>query len=141
MHPRSLGRRETIKRLAAQRAGLSLALLPARTAAAALPEDEAAFLRDNLIYQSAIMVQTCQWLEQVEIAHEALDLGDLAACVAGLEQAEAAFARIPVLAEGYCRGEWENWYRGCKKLNVSSVLKRTREVLEQARQASAAPAG
>ena len=83
------------------------------------------------------MVQTCAWLEQVELAHEALDLGDRPACVAGLRQAEAAFARIPVLADGYCRGEWENWYRGCKKLNVSATLKRTREVLEQSRQASA----
>ena len=28
------------------------------------------------------MVQTCAWLEQVERAHEALDLGDRPACVA-----------------------------------------------------------
>ena len=50
------------------------------------------------------------------------------------EAGEAAFAQISVLADGYCRGEWQNWYRGCKKLNVSSTLKRTREVLEQSRQ-------
>ena len=79
------------------------------------------------------MVQTCAWLEQVELAHEALDLGDRPACMAALAQAEAAFAQIPVLADGYCRGEWQNWYRGCKKLNVLATLKRTREVLEQAK--------
>lgn len=137
-HPRSLGRRETIKRVAAQKAGLALALLHARSASVALPEHEAAFLHDNLIYQSAIMFQTCAWLEQVEMAHEALDLGDRSTCVEALAHAEAAFARIPVLAESYCRNGWENWYRGCKKLNVSATLKRTREVLEQARQAQPA---
>lgn len=133
MHPRSLGRRETLKRLAAQKAGLGLVLLHAWAAAAALPDHEAGFLRDNLIYQSALMVVTCHWLEQVLIAHEALDLGDRAECVAHLEQAAAVFAEIPDLARDYCRGEWENWYRGCKKLNISATLKRTDEVLEQAR--------
>jgi hypothetical protein len=134
MHPRSLGRRETITRLAAQKAGLSLVLLHAWAAAAELPEHEAAFLRDNLIYQSAIMVVTCHWLEQVELAHEALDLGDRAECIHALEQAAGVFAEIPDLAKNYCRGEWENWYRGCTKLNVSATLKRTDEVLDQARQ-------
>ena len=80
------------------------------------------------------MVQTCAWLEQVELAHEAIDLGDRRPACESLAQAEAAFAQIPVLAEGYCRGEWENWYRGCKKLNVSATLKRTRDVLDQSRQ-------
>lgn len=134
MHPRSLVRREIIQRLAAQKDGLALALRQAQAAATSLPEHEAAFLRDNLIYQSAIMVQTCVWLEQIELAHEAIDLGDRPACEAALARAEAAFAQIPSLAEGYCRGEWENWYRGCKKLNVSATLKRTRDVLEQAKQ-------
>lgn len=134
-HPRSLGRRETIKRLATQKTGLSLALLHARSAATSLPESEATFLQDNLVYQSAIMVQTCDWLAQVLKAAEALDLGNRALCIDALEQADTAFAQIPVLAETYCLGEWQNWYRGCKKLNLSATLMRTREVLEQARRA------
>jgi hypothetical protein len=109
-------------------------LLHARAAAAGLPESEAAFFRDNLIYQSAIMLQMSTWLEQVELAHEALDLGNLPACADALAGADAAFARIPVLAADYCRGPWENWYRGTKKINVTATLKRTRDVLEQARQ-------
>lgn len=131
-HPRS-PRREIIRRVAAQRAGFALVLLHARAAEAALPENEAAFLRDNLIYQGAIMHRTSAWLEQVELAHEALDLGDLAACTAALAEAEAAFAQIPVLADAYCRGPWANWYRGAKKLNVGATLKRTGEVLDQSR--------
>lgn len=132
MHPRS-PRRETIRRVAAQKAGFALVLLHARAAEPALPENEAAFLRDNLIYQSAIMHRTSAWLEQVELAHEALDLGDLAACTAALTEAEAAFAQIPLLADAYCRGPWENWYRGAKKLNIGATLKRTGEVLNQSR--------
>lgn len=135
MHPRKLDRSETLKRLAAQKDGLVSALRQAEAAAASLPEHEADFLRDNLIYQSAIMVQTCEWLAHVESADAALDRGDRPSCVASLAQAEAAFARIPILAESYCRGQWENWYRGCKKLNVSATLKRTRDVLEQAKRA------
>ena len=133
MHPRDLGRRETIRRLAAQRAGLGLALLHARASAAVLPGDEASFLEDNLVYQASIMARTCAWLENVLVAHEALDLGDGGACVAALEAAAVAFEKIPELAKGYCRGKWEDWYRGCKKLNISATMDRTRAVLEQAR--------
>jgi hypothetical protein len=136
MHPRNLGRRETIQRLVMQKDGLALAMRQAQAAAAELPGPEATLLGANLIYQSAIMVRACTWLEQVERAHEALDLGDRPACATALTQAEAAFARIPVLAEGYCRGTWTHWYRGCKKLNVSATLKRTRDVLEKSRQVS-----
>ena len=135
MHPRSLGRREMIKRVAAQKAGLMLALLHARAASVALPEYEAAFMNDNLLYQSAIMIETCEWLEQIGMAQEALDLGITGACAEALANASAAFAQIPVMAEGYCRGPWENWYRGCKKLNVETTLQKTRDVLERARQA------
>lgn len=134
MHPRSLSSRETIERVAAQKTGLTSALQRAQCAAAALPEHEATFLRDNLIYQSAMMIQTCAWLEQVGRASEALDLGDRPVCAEALAAAESAFAQIPVLAEAYCHGPWQNWYHGCKKLNVSATLKRTRDVLEQARQ-------
>lgn len=131
MHPK-VARREAIQRVAMQRAGFELALLHARAALAALAENEAAFLRDNLIHQSAIMRQMCVWLEQIEVAHEALDLGDLSAGTAALTVAAAAIAEIPVLAETYCRGPWENWYRGTKKLNVTALLKRTRAVLAAA---------
>ncbi len=134
MHPAGLGRRETIKRTAAQRVGFSLASLAARAGAASLPAQDLAFLQDNLLYPSDLMDQVSAWLENLLVAHEALDVGDRAACVRALEAAEAAFAKIPALAEGYCHGKWANWYRGCKKLNVPAILKRTREVLELARE-------
>lgn len=130
MHPKTLGRRESVKRVRAQQAGFALALLHARAAEGRLPEGEAAFLRDNLIYPAAIMERTCEWLAQALLAHEALDVGDRAACVRALGAAEAAFAEIPELAKGYCVGKWEQWYRGCKKLNISGMLSKTRTVRE-----------
>ena len=82
------------------------------------------------------MFQTCEWLEQVLVAQEALELDNRLACGDALARAEAAFAQIPVLAENYCRGQWENWYRECTKLNVTATMNRTREVLQLARQTS-----
>lgn len=134
--PQPLARRESVKRVAAQKAGFELALLHARAQAASLPADEAAFLHDNLIYPGALMRQTCDWLEQLLVAHEALDLGDRAAAARAVAAAEAAFAEIPRLAEPYCAGKWSGWYRGCKKLDVGAVLKRTQEVAARADKAA-----
>jgi hypothetical protein len=132
MHPTS-SRGEIIKRVAVQKAGFAQVTAQARAAAAALPEAEAALLRDNLIFQSALVHQMSVWLEQVELAHEALDRGDRSTCADALARAEAAFAQIPVLAADYCRGQWENWYRGTKKINLTTTLQRTRGVLQQVR--------
>ena len=63
---------------------------------------------------------------------EALDLGDRAAAARAVAAAEAAFAEIPRLAEPYCAGKWSGWYRGCKKLDVDAVLKKTQEVAARA---------
>lgn len=139
MHPRALGRAATLHHLAAQRDGLSKAIKTAEAAAAALPAGEAAFLRDNLVHQAMIMVRTGLWLEHVEAAGDNLDRGDRAACAEALASAEASFAAIPRLSESYCRGPWENWYRGCKKLNIEATLKRTRDVLAQARSTEPRP--
>ncbi len=139
MHPRDLGRTATLHHLAAQRDGLSKAIKTAEAAAAALPAGEAAFLRDNLIYQAMIMVRTGLWLEQIEAAGDNLDRGDRAGCAAALASAEASFAEIPRFSEPYCRGPWENWYRGCRKLNIEAALKRTRDVLAQARSTEPRP--
>lgn len=141
MHPRSLDRPVMLRHLAAQRDGLASARQQAQRVVSTLPEREAAFLRDNLIFQSEIMIQTCLWLEQVERADEALERGDRPACAQALAAAEDAFARIPVLAADYCRGSWENWYRGCRKLNVTATLKRTRDVLAQVRRDASSESG
>jgi len=132
MHPASLGRRVTIKRITAQKTGFDLALLHARMAETDLPEKERPFLRDNLIYPATLMLQVSAWLEQLYIANESLDVGNIQECVKALEAAETAFAQIPDLAEGYCHGKWKNWYRGCLILNISSRLEQTRKTLSAA---------
>lgn len=131
--PASIGRRETVKRVAAQKAGFALAALHGRAAAARLVAPEAAFLHDNLLFPCDLMFQTCDWLEQLGMAQEALDLGDVSGCANALASAEAAFEKIPACVDGYCHGIWKTWYRGCRKLNVSATLAKTREVAERAR--------
>jgi hypothetical protein len=131
MHPENT-RAERIRGAVAQQAGFERVRQRAQAAGAGLPAAEARLLADNLVFQSAIMVRTSAWLAQVETAHEALELGKMAECVAALTAAEAAFAQIPRLAEGYARDPWENWYRGSKKLNIAATLQRTRDVLQQA---------
>lgn len=131
-HPRALPRAETIRRLGIQRQGLERALQLAQSASATLPSSEAAFLRDNLIHQSAIMIPTCEWLKELLVAAEAAGQGDRSACAKALGRAETVFAQLPVLAESYCQGDWTNWYRGCKKLNIAATLQRTRDVWNQA---------
>lgn len=134
--PKPLPRRETLKRVVAEKAGFELALLHARAAEGGLPKAEAAFLRDNLIYPCQFMRQTCSWMEQLLVAHEALDLGDRPACAQALAGASAAFGEIPKQAEGYCTGAWREWYRGCRKLNVSATMKKTQEVASLAKKAA-----
>ncbi len=134
MHPKPLGRRTSVKRVAAQRAGFGLAALHAAAAAARLPAAEAVTLRDNLLYPARFMERTSAWLERLLTAAEALDVGDTAACARELEAAEAAFAELPALAEAYCHGPWKEWYRGCKKLNIAAKLAATRQVAKAARE-------
>ena len=135
MHPTS-SRSERIRGATAQQAEFDRVRQFAQAAANGLPVEEGRLLADNLVFQSAIMVQTSAWLAAVETACEALDLGRMADCAAALTAAEAAFAQIPVLAENYARAPWENWYRGSKKLNIAATLQRTRDVLQQADRAS-----
>lgn len=135
MHPFSLGRRETVKRAAVQKAGFELALLHARAAEAKLPASETTFLRDNLLYPAGLMSKLSAWLEQVLLAQEALDVGDRAACVKALESAVAALSEVGPLAEAYCHGVWRQWYSGCVILDVQARLQLTRDVLDAARDA------
>ncbi|MBI5770338.1 MAG: glycosyl hydrolase 115 family protein [Verrucomicrobia bacterium] len=128
-HPSNPGRATVLERLARQQAGLERAMLAASNVAADLPPAEAGLLRDNLVHQASLAHQLGAWLMQVETAQAALDRGDRTGCGAALTAAEAAFARILVLAETYCQGPWAGWYRGAKKINLAATLKRTRDVL------------
>jgi hypothetical protein len=134
MHPRPLGRRESVKRAAAQQAGFALAALHAGEAARQLPAGEAALLSDNLVYPARFMERTSAWLGKVLAAAEALDVGDTAACARELDAAEAAISELPPLAEAYCHGPWKEWYRGCKKLDIESKLAATRQAAKAARE-------
>jgi len=131
MHPQST-RGQRILAAGAQRAGFSRVILHTETLSDRLPDEEARFLKDNLGFQAALALQLSTWVEAVELANESFDLNNLARCKDELHRAEAAFSQIPVLAESYCWGPWEHWYRGSKKLNITATQQRTRDVLQLA---------
>ena len=131
MHPQAFERRVTIKKAAMQAASFELALLHARTAEARLSAGEAVLLRDNLSYPAELMMRLSLWLKQVLLAHERLDLGDVAGCSLMLEEAAEALAGVEPLADAYCHGQWKEWYKGCIILDVPANLERTREVAAQ----------
>jgi len=133
MSPRTLGRRETIKRLAVQKQGFDLAWLHAREVEKKLPAGEVRFLRDNLIYPAGLMSGLSGWLKQLLLAEEALDLGAVAESVKALESAEKTLEEITPLMDDYCHGKWKTWYSGCVILNVDARVKQSRDVLTQVR--------
>jgi hypothetical protein len=132
MFPPDLGRQENVRRAGRQRLALLRARELAEAAAEELPVHEREFLADQLVHQAAIMEQVSTWLEGVLAARIALDAMALSPCLRALEIAESALVEIERLAGGYCRGIWEHWYRGCRKLDIAAALSRTREALVQA---------
>jgi hypothetical protein len=121
MHPPSLGTRHTIKSCAAQSLGFELAVKHAESILESLPPQEARFLQDNLIYPARLMQLATSCLQNLLLAGEMFDLGDL---IAGKAYIGLAAANMQALVEStadYCRGPWEHWYRGCRKLNINGA--------------------
>ncbi|MEI7424034.1 MAG: glycosyl hydrolase 115 family protein [Prolixibacteraceae bacterium] len=127
--PEKIGRRETIKRISMQKAGFNLASLHLSGLLKNLPKEQEQFLFDNLIYPNDLMLNTCSWLENLYLADEALDLGNIEECVKYLDMAEKAISKISKLSENYCYGKWTQWYRGERILNISISLAKTHEVV------------
>ena len=129
MSPRSLGRRETIKRLAMQKQGFDLSLMHARVAEAALSAGEVRFLKDNLVYPIGLMSNLSGWLGELLTVEEALALGDVAVAVEAMGRAEKLVSEVEPMIDDYCYGKWKDWYKGCVILNVRERIRQTRDVL------------
>ena len=53
---------------------------------------------------------------------------------AARRHAETALARMDAIldrAREYCSGQWENWYRDCRKINLRSLRKSTATIVER----------
>ncbi|MFO7937837.1 MAG: glycosyl hydrolase 115 family protein [Kiritimatiellia bacterium] len=121
MHPPSLGLRHTLKACASQRQGFELALKHARSIKESLPPAEARFLEDNLIYPSHFMMQETSCLQNLMIASEMFDIGRVKEGVEYIGLASENMRNIVSAVPDYCYGKWKNWYRGCRKLNISAA--------------------
>jgi hypothetical protein len=123
-----------IKRLAMQRAGFDLASMHIKDVYHSLHADESRFLFDNLGYPSHLMAQTSNWLENLFLADEAIDLGEINVCLQYLRDANTALRDVLQVSEKYCYGKWAEWYRGERILNISFSLEKTQEMLQSVKE-------
>lgn len=133
MHPKGYTEQEMMKLLYPERLGFNLVGLHARPLLGQLPENQKQLFYDNLVFPNALMIQLCQWLEQIYLADEAVDAGNVDACREYLAKAIDVFPEIRKLSEKYCYGKWKEWYRGETKMNLKRREEQTLKVLELAK--------
>ncbi|MDA3926499.1 MAG: glycosyl hydrolase 115 family protein [Kiritimatiellae bacterium] len=121
MHPPSLGIRHTIRACASQSQGFALAQAHAGSILKSLPSAEARFLNDNLIYPARFMELETACLQNILLANEMFDLGNLDAGEKHISVASKKMQEIINGIPAYCYGKWEHWYRGCRKININAA--------------------
>ena len=121
--------RDAYARLASQTATYALAAELARGLYAGLPADERAFAFATLVYPAELMRDLSDWCGELIRTHESQAVGD---CAAARAHAAAALARMDAIlarTKDYCAGQWENWYRDCRKINLSEMRAQTAALL------------
>ena len=69
------------------------------------------------------------WCGELIRTHESLALGDHAAARGHAATALARMDAILARAADYCTGQWENWYRDCRKINLNEMRAQTATLL------------
>ena len=123
--------RDAYARLASQAATYTLAAELARGLYTRLPERERAFAFATLVYPAELMRDLSDWCSELIRTHESLAVDDRASArahaVAALARMDAILARVP----DYCAGQWENWYRDCRKINLGEMRAQTAALVEK----------
>jgi len=132
MSPPSLGVRHTIKSCASQSMGFELAVKHAESVIKSLPADEARFLKDNLIYPARFMKLETTCLQNLLLAGEMLDLGDVASGKTHIALAAENMQAVVNSTADYCHGKWKHWYRGCRKININGANEGIKSLKEKA---------
>jgi len=125
--------RDAYARLASQTATYTLAAELARGLYAGLPESERMFALTTLVYPAELMRDLSDWCGELIRTRESFGLGD---CASARAHAAAALARIDAIlarAKDYCAGQWENWYRDCRKINLNDMREKTAALVEKLR--------
>lgn len=120
---------DTYASLNAQKASFELAMNLSQSLYNDLPAEEKPFAYSTIVYPSALMYQFTSFTADILLARVKLACEGLDACKKSLEDALMHMAEIRKLEACYCYGKWENWYRGCRKINLNDLEEDSRRVL------------
>lgn len=123
-----------LRKLQPQMEGQQGVGLAASEVAAGLEGVAREFFENNLIAQHRIFLGLLRWVEHVAEADLALDAGELEEAIRHLQATKEATALIDSGKALASRGEFEDWYRGDRKMNCDQ-LKEWSAKLEKAAQA------
>lgn len=130
MHLQDLHIENMLQLLYAQKTSFYMVDLTLKPLLKQLPSPSSQLLYDNLIFQNSLMIQLCIWLENIYLAHIAVNKGNIDACAELLSKSVKVFPVIEDLVDKYCYGKWKEWYRGDKKMNILAKADLTRKALE-----------
>lgn len=127
-NPQPGTRAAAIAALDAQSAAFARAADAAAPLFARLPEECRAFAHSQLLHPALFMRDFSAWLaallraETLVVSGEAQGSKRAAECAAeALRLIDAILAREPE----YCAGKWKNWWRGCRKIDLRDLRRRT----------------
>ena len=120
---------DTYASLHAQKASFELAMNLSESLYNDLPAEEKPFAYTTIVYPSALMYRLTSFTADVLLARVKLACEGLDACKKSLEDALMHMAEIRKLEASYCSGKWENWYRGCRKINLNDLEEDSRRIL------------
>lgn len=89
------------------------------------------FFTTNLIAQQQIVLGLVKWAEAAVQAALAAEVGKRDECGTHLQTAINAFAEIRSGQALAARGEWADWYRGDRKMNLNQAEALTRRLAQQ----------
>lgn len=118
-------REEEYAALCLQRDSLRRALGDVESLYGRLPEEERPFALATLVNPVRLMFgMSDAYAELLLAAMQGLPGGR-----AHLNRAALRLRGVVALGDEYCRGKWENWWRGCLKVNPDALCKRVEKLL------------
>jgi len=119
----------TYSSLHTQKASFELAMNFSQSLYNKLPDAEKQFAYTTIVHPATLMYHLTSFAANILLARTKLAWEDLEACKKSVEDALAHMAEIRKTEAKYCSGKWENWYAGCRKINLNDLEEGGRSVL------------
>jgi len=126
-----------LKRVQVQRAQVEQAGAEAESIAARLDGSSRALFESNYLAQHKIMLGLLRWVEHVAEASSALDAGDRPAVSRHVQALREPLALIDAGKSLASRGEFQDWYRGDRKMNLPQLSEWTAKLTVTAKKGDA----